>query len=261
MLGTLKSFFKKKENTKDIVPEDYHPELNSNPNFLTEPEKIRSLLKDIEEASPLCSIIIEGTEEQFSSSILDVQIENNQIILDELFPKHGNALLLTKNHLKLSSIFNGIRLAFKLSDIEAGSSRGIAYYKSAIPDKVYYPQRRSSPRIQITTFNIPFSGISSRTKVTIGGSIFDLSRGGIGISTPNNRARFQRGDLVKSCRITIDKQSITFDLSVRFIKTSKQGAGQTLIGGCFENLSSKNRNTLERFVTTLEREEIRNRKD
>jgi len=261
MLGTLKSFFKKKDNTKDIEPEDYHPELNSNPNFLTEPEKIRSLLKDIEEASPLCTIIIEGSEEQFSSSILDVQIENNQIILDELFPKHGNGLLLTKNHLKLSSIFNGIRLAFKLSNIEAGSSRGIAYYKSAIPNKVYYPQRRSSPRIQITTFNIPFSGISSRTKVTIGGSIFDLSRGGIGISTPNNRARFQRGDLVKNCHITIDKQSIAFDLSVRFIKTSKQGAGQTLIGGCFENLSSKNRNTLERFVTTLEREEIRNRKE
>jgi len=261
MLGTLKTFFTKKENKEDLVSDLYDPEPSSNPNFLTDQRKIQTLLKEIEEASPLCTIIIEGTTEQFSSSLLDIQLESNQIILDELLPKHGNALLLANTNLKLSTIYNGIRLAFKLSDIQPGCSRGIAYYKSAIPDRIYYPQRRVSPRIQITTLNILFSGVSGRTKATIGGSIFDLSRNGIGISSPNNIARIQRGDSIKNCRISLDDQAINFDLIVRFVKTSSKGAGKTLIGGHFENLSSKGRNKLERFITSLEREEIRNRKE
>lgn len=261
MLGTLKSFFTKKEVIADSDSEFYDPELKSNPNFLTDPYKIKSLLKEIEAASPLCTIIIESTDEQFSSSILDIQVENNQIILDELLPAHGNKLLLTENKLKLSTIYNGIRLAFNLSNITPGSSRGIAYYKTTIPDRIYYPQRRGSPRIQITSLSILFSGISARTKATVGGSIFDLSREGIGINAPNNIARLQRGDVLKNCRISIDNQTIDFDLSIRFVKTSNQGAGKTLVGGYFENLPSKNRNKLERFIATLEREEIRNRKE
>ena len=178
-----------------------------------------------------------------------------------MLPAHGNKLLLTENKLKLSTIYNGIRLAFNLSNITPGSSRGIAYYKTTIPDRIYYPQRRGSPRIQITSLSILFSGISARTKATVGGSIFDLSREGIGINAPNNIARLQRGDVLKNCRISIDNQTIDFDLSIRFVKTSNQGAGKTLVGGYFENLPSKNRNKLERFIATLEREEIRNRKE
>lgn len=258
MLGTLKDFFKKKE--EPTISDIYEPEPASNPNFLTDPNKINSLLKDIEQESPLCTISIEGITEEFSSSILDVQLDNKQIILDELFPKHGNKLLINKK-IKLSTIHNGIRLALMLSDITDGSSRGIIYYKSAIPSRIYYPQRRTIPRIQLTVLNIPFSGVSSRTKSSVGGHIFDLSRGGIGIVIPNNRARIQRGDSIKNCRITLDDHSINFDLAIRFIKTTNQETGKTQIGGYFDNITSKGQNKLEHFVATLEREEIRKRKE
>ena len=58
MLGTLKDFFKKKE--EPTTSDTYDPQPATNPNFLTDPDKIKSLLKDIEQASPLCTIIIEG---------------------------------------------------------------------------------------------------------------------------------------------------------------------------------------------------------
>ncbi len=261
MLGTLKTLFKKEQIILPPPSEDYDPEPSSNPNFLTDQKKIEQLLKDIEQASPLCTIIFENTAKKFSSSILDVQIENNQIILDELLPSHGNNLMMNSNKLKLSTIYKGIHLAFKLESIQIGSSRGMAYYKTAIPERIYYPQRRSSPRIQITSLNIPFSAISQRTQTSIGGLIFDLSRSGVGITSPNNIARFQRGDLLKNCNITLDEQSISFDLIVRFVKTSNQGSRKTLVGGYFENIQSKSRNKIERFVAAIEREEIRNRKE
>ena len=257
MLGTIKDFFKKKE--KPTASDAYDPKLATNPNFLTDPDQIISLLKDIEQASPLCNIHIEGITEEFGSSILDVQLDNKQIILDELFPKYGNNLITDKK-IKLSTTHNGIRLALMLSDITTGSSRGIAYYKSAIPNRIYYPQRRTTPRIQLNTLNIQFSGISDRTKSSVGGHIFDLSREGIGIVIPNNRTRIQRGDLIKNCRVKLDDHAINFDLAIRFVKTNQE-TGKTQIGGYFENTTSTDQNKLEYFVAALDREEIRKRKE
>ena len=258
MLRTIKDFFKKKEAPSSS--DTYDPKHATNPNFLTDPDQIISLLKDIEQASPLCNIHIEGITEEFGSSILDVQFDNKQIILDELFPKYGNNLITDKK-IKLSTIHNGIRLTLMLSDITSGSSRGIVYYKSAIPNRIYYPQRRTTPRIQLSALNIQFSGVSDRTKSSVGGHIFDLSRRGIGIAIPNNRARIQLSDAIKNCRITLDDHSINFDLTIRFVKTTNQKTGKTQIGGYFDNLTSKSQNKLEHFVATLEREEIRKRKE
>jgi len=262
MIGTLKTLFKKEEITlPSVEQEEYQHEPSANPNFLTDRKKIEQLLKNIEEDSPLCTIIFENSNEKYSSSILEVQLENNQIILDELFPSYGNHLMVKEPKLKLSTIHKGINLAFQLKNIDTGSSGGIVYYKSNIPDRIYYPQRRSSPRMQITLLNIPFSGISQRTQTSMGGLVFDLSRNGVGITSPNNNARFQRGDLLRDCSITLNKQTIYFDLIVRFVKKSNQGTRKTQVGGYFENIDSQNRNKIERFVAATEREEIRNRKD
>ena len=255
MLEKLKNFFKKKQK-----PGTYDSDPATNPNFLTDPDKIISLLQDIEHASPLCNINIEGITEEFGSSILDVQINNKQIILDELSPKHGNELLIDKK-IKLSTIHNGIRLALMLSDIKIGSSHGIAYYKSAIPNRIYYPQRRTIPRMQLDAVDTLFSGVSNRTNSSVVGRVFDLSINGIGIVIPNNRTRIQRGDLIKNCRITLDNHAINFDLATRFVKTINQESGKTQIGGYFENITSTDQNKLEYFVVTLDREEIRKRKE
>lgn len=256
MLDTLKKIlFNKKETQSSIDPESIE-----NPYFLTEPIKIHKLLKAIENASPLCTITINGITEEFSSSILDIQLENMQIILDELSPKHGHELLINQNKLKLSTIYNGIHLAFNLSGIKTGSSQGIAYYKANLPNRIYYPQRRTSPRTSINYNNISFSGIASRNQSTVGGKIYDISREGVGVIVSNNKARFKRGDSINNCKMTIDGHTVTFDLSVRIVKKYNQSGDKIQIGCYFENLSSLNRNKLEHFVASLEREEIRTRK-
>lgn len=231
----------------------------SNPNFLFDSYKIAKLLTTIENNSLLCTITFTGTDEEFSSSILDVQTKNQLIVLDELIPKHGNELLVKKGSLNLSTLFNGIHLAFKLSDIMAHTSQSIIYYKAPFPNKVYYPQRRDSPRIQIDSLNIPFSGLSSKNRSPVDGYILDLSRKGIAISMQNNRARIQRGHILEDCKITVDGYTITFNLNICFVKSIS--VGRKLIGGNFQNISPKKMNKLEHFITSLEREDIRKRND
>ncbi len=256
MLGTLKNIFSKKKALNSAA-ETNEFGLASNPDFLSDPNKIAKLLTDIENNSPTCTISFTDINEQFSSSILDVQVKNQLIILDELIPKHGNELLTKKCHLKLSTFFNDIHLAFNLNDIVADTSRGIAYYKTPFPNKIYYPQRRNSPRIQINSLNIPFSGLSSKTGTSVDGYILNLSRSGIALSMQNNRARIQPGHILKDCKITLDDHPVTFDLNVRFVKSIS--AGRKLIGGKFENIAPKKRSKLEHFITSLEQEEIRKR--
>lgn len=262
MLKTLKKLLgAEQNNTQSDKEAIYRPNLPTNPNFVTEPHKIAKLLQDIEATSPLCTITFEGLKEEFSSSILTVNSLENQLILDELLPDRGNAILHRTKSLKLSTHFNGIHLAFKLDNIRQGSSQGMAYYKAGFPERIYYPQRRKAPRIEITSIYIPFAGIASKNNISIGGSVFDISRSGIGIKLPDNRSRIQRGDVIKKCSITLeDDYCLEFDLAVRFVKRAGAGNPQTNIGGHFENLSSKSQNKLSYFIASLERQEIRKQK-
>ncbi|QPK61914.1 flagellar brake protein [Methylomonas sp. LL1] len=258
MFNKLKRLFAKEETvqtTEDQV--DLSP--FENPNFITDPEKIVNLLTEIEAVSPLCTIQINDVAD-YNSSILGIKADKNLIILDELIPKEGNAELQKTKSLKLSTFHKGIHLSFNLSEIEMGYSRGITYYKAALPDRIFYPQRRRSPRIEISSIDIAFSGVSERTGISVTGYLFDLSRGGAGIDLPVNRARIQRGDKIKNCKISFDDYQMDFDLSVRFVKPASINSSKVQMGGFFENLSSKSQSKLSYFITSLERVEIRKQK-
>lgn len=271
MFKKIKNIFSKSESEDEIDADDdlffldRRPRIESsgadNPNFLTNYKQIIGLLTELEAGSPLCTVQVEGGNEEYSSSILAVQPDKNAIILDELNPVEGNASLQQRKALKLFAFHKGIHLSFKLKDIEAGHSRGITYYKAPLPDRIYYPQRRRSPRIPVTTVDIQFHGIAQRTGLSVAGYVFDLSRDGAGIDIPANRARLQRGDTIKSCQISFQNYVMDFDFSVRFVKPVGAGASKAQIGGIFENLSAKSQAKLAHFVAELEREEIRRRKD
>lgn len=259
MFSKLKHWFGK-EDADSVNQEDDDLDFLENPNFITEPNKIIKLLSDLEAMSPLCSIQIEGEEEDCNSSILGIKPDKNLIIIDELTPKNANARLQSVKTLKLSTYHKGVHLSFTLSNIETGQSRGITYYKAALPPRVFYPQRRRSPRVEISTQDIAFSGSSERTGISVNGYLFDLSRGGAGIEFAQNRARVQRGDRIKNCQIIFDDYTMNFDLSVRFVKQNPPGSQRTQIGGLFENLTNKSQSKLSYFVASLERIEIRKQK-
>ncbi|MGR8932402.1 MAG: flagellar brake protein [Gammaproteobacteria bacterium] len=259
MFNKLKSLFTKEET--DLADEDQDDlAFLENPNFITDRPRIVNLLSEIESQSPLCTVKIDGESEDCSSSILSINREKDLIILDELVPKEANTRLQNVKSLKLSTYHKGIHLSFNLSDIETGYSRGITYYKSAIPHRVFYPQRRRAPRIEISAINIAFSGVSERTGLSVNGFLFDLSRGGAGIDLPQNRARIQRGDKIKNCQIVFDDYTMDFELSVRFVKQPTANSTRVQIGGHFEKLTNKCQTKLSYFITSLERVEIRKQK-
>jgi len=259
MLKKLKSLFAREDTTENNEDDD-ELSLFENPNFITDADRIIGLLSEIEASSPLCTIKIDGFDAEYNSSILGIKADKNLIVLDELIPKDGNTTLQNVKSIKLSTFHKGIHLSFALSKIEVGYSKGILYYKATLPERIFYPQRRRSPRIEISSIDIAFSGVSERTGLSVHGYLFDLSRGGAGIDLPVNRARIQRGDKIKNCQIDLDDYLMDFDFSVRFSKPSATNPSKVQIGGFFEKLSNKSHTKLSHFITSLERVEIRKQK-
>lgn len=232
-----------------------------NPSFLTEPNKIIRVLREIKADSLLCSIEINGSRGSYNSSILSVKTNPNSIILDELIPADGNALLQEKKALKLSTFHQGVHLAFNLTQIETGISNGITYYKAPLPKQIFYPQQRKSPRIKTNSALIPFSGVVQGGNL-VRGHLFDLSHDGacIHINLPANIDKIQHGDKIKKCQINFDNFTINFEFTVYLAKSIK-GSSKMYIGGAFENLSSKSQAKLADYITALELNNIRKRKD
>lgn len=261
MLSAIRKIFSGHDDATATA--DFHSEpILDNPNFITHPARIVNLLQQVMEAPPLCSVSVIGANEIFSTSILDVQPEKDLIILDRLVPASGNSLLISHRTLKLSAYLNGIPLTFNLTGIAAGGSQTSVFYNARLPEKIYYPQRRSAPRIAINSTPIGFRGTSSETRMTISGTVFDFSRGGIGVNFSNDRGLIQRGDTLTDCLIMLpDSYSLSFDLSVRFVKKASLSSRQKQIGGNFTALLPQDRKRLERYISTLEREQIRKRKN
>ena len=170
-------------------------------------------------------------------------------------------MLQEKKALKLSTFHQGLQLAFNLSYIKAGISGGVTYYKAPLPERVFYPQRRKSPRVKISSIAISFTGIAQGGAL-VKGYISDLSQDGasININFPANKDPIERGDKIKSCQIIFEKFTLNFDFIVHIVKRTT-GSSKLQMGGSFENLSKKNQTKLADFITSVERIELRKRKD
>lgn len=260
MITSIKRLFSKKNTAEsEDIP---NQKKDSNPNFITDPAKIIHLLKDIESETAFCTITLSHSDETYTSHITAVQENKKLILLDSLLPSLGNSLLEQCQTLKLTTYLNNIHLAITLTNVQVNKSGG-SYFSAPLPERIYYPQRRKSPRIGITTFNLKFQGISRRTQLTVGGILYDLSRQGIGVIINASKTRVQRGDELTNCILTLpNKKTIHFDLLIRSTKPYSNSRTKFLIGGHFILIkSNKEQSHLEQFFALAERSAIRKQKD
>lgn len=230
---------------------------DENPNFLIDRERIQKILTEIEASSPFCTIQLEGVKDAYTSSLIKLQLDKKLIILDELLPKDGNIKLQRQKALKFSAYHKGIYLSFFCDDVEVGISNGINYYKCAIPNRIYYPQRRTAPRLEVARLGVNFCGIMQKSGISVSGYVFDLSRGGAGINLPANKGKLQRSDKLKNCQIMLDDYTMDFEFDVRFVKPIVPGVPKMQLGGLFDKLTPKSQAKLSHYLSALERTEIR----
>lgn len=256
MFGALRKVFIQDTDQSDTTTSD-----QDNPSFITDTAKIIKLLQQIIDSPPLCTATIQNSHKTFFTSILEVQHEKGLVIFDELTPTSGNNLLSQSGTLKLSTYINGVHLTFNLKEITWEQSSNQIVYKALIPKNIYYPQRRSSPRILTDTTTINFQGTSRDTGLLVKGHVLDISRSGLCLAFSKNGNNIANGDKLTKCLIQLpDESTFSFDLSVRSIRKNSHSSLQTQIGGFFNGLAPQNQSKLDRYICALERQQIRKRK-
>jgi len=257
MLGSLRKVFIEDTNQSDLTVAE-----QTNPSFIVEPSKIIKLLQQIIESPPLCTVTLPNYNKTFFTSILEIQQQKGLLLFDRLTPPSGNHLLSQCGVLKLSTFINGVHLTFQLKEIIPDHSINTTFYKAQLPDSIYYPQRRSSPRIEMDINTIPFQGTSRDTGLLIKSYVLDISRTGLCIDISKIGNTIQSGDKLTNCLIQLPgTNTLEFDLSLRSIRKSKFNISQKQIGGFFNSLSMQKQNKLDRTICALERQQIRKRKN
>lgn len=255
MLKSLRSFF------RGADPEIDAPE-ETNPSFITNPKTILKLLEQIITAPPLSTVKLPNSEQVFYTSVLDVQPENQRLLFDKLNPPSGNTLLSECSVLKLSTAMNGMSLTFSLKDIVPSGAGSRLVYQAALPESIYCPQRRSSPRIRLDSTRLEIQGVSEATGLRVGGYAVDISRSGACITFSRQGAPVNPGDKLKNCQLKLPNDNVlVFDFSARSVRKTTNLSMRREIGGFFSGLSAQGQNRLDRYLCALERQQIRKQKN
>ena len=136
------------------------------------------MLTRLMEKRDLLTISIEGSQEKFTSTIIEVDVKAGQVHLDELMPRLGNKLMVDKCRFQVSGRLDGINIDFNMSLVDTLRHGGIVDYVVSIPKAVNYWQRRDSHRVRLPMTPSFRATLVSRDNVVAEGLLRDISHGG-----------------------------------------------------------------------------------
>jgi len=223
---------------------------------ITNKERITTLLARIKEARGSVLIHFAKNNNQFSSAILEINPDNLTIVFDEFVPKEGHDTLLKLKQFNVTARIEGVSIHFKSELKAVNTDNEISSYTTQYPIRILYEQRRKAFRVPVSkNTEIPVT-ISTETDRVYEAYLVDLSSEGIGAYIETNDEFTEYGKKY-FCKIHLPNGSfISSELELRYIKPDER-IEKLQIGCKFINLTTPQRNLLERFIMTLQREAIK----
>lgn len=131
----------------------------------------------------LLTVLIPGNPERHTSCILGV--DAGHVLMDELLPATGHALLLAERRLRVSGRLEGIEIRFTATLDRVEDEDGAITYRVALPAHLEYRQRRLDYRAHIPMMRrLRVVLDRGEDADVIEGLVHDLSKGGAGILLP-----------------------------------------------------------------------------
>jgi len=225
---------------------------------ITRPQRIAALLARTLEQRNLLTVAISGSDEVYSSAVLELVSDRGYLVLDELKPDSGQAHAEPGRRIHISTRVDGLGLAFESSIGQVSSAGGIPYYKVALPQIVYYHQRRSHHRATVPLARALSVHLIVRSARVITGELRDISCGGLSIRIdPGAPEQLHRGDVVPRCIVPVGTdERICAALEICY--ADRWGALQRpRIGGRFLDIDARTERALAAFVAALDRTQAR----
>ena len=122
----------------------------SSSELIKHPASIVRLLEQLSRRYTPLTIQIVGYDNVFTSCALDVI--KPYLLLDELMPSSGHALLIREGKINVTGKLDGIEINFQTTLHQVDDKDKLLTYHMHLPEKIEYRQRRQDYRV-----NIPMS--------------------------------------------------------------------------------------------------------
>ncbi len=226
-----------------------------NPHFITEREQIIEMLQAVQEDKIVISLYFADQPGKGYASSLTKVCEGG-VLLDRVCNEAGHAQLLQKKRFKALAKYEEVSVTFDCILTGVCKENGSVQYKIVLPEKIYFPQKRTVFRVKTQLFKLPIhikaeGGVDSVPEVVVG-RVEDISMGGIGF-TLEPSIYVRKNDVLRFCVLRLgEDKHINFDLEVRNVKSLADGR-LLRVGGRFVNLSRKTAKLIRSEVIRLER--------
>lgn len=224
--------------------------------LITDMARVARLLDRLAKHHSLLTIVIPGQSEAFTSSV--VEVAEPHVLLDELLPNSGHALLLAQKKLQATGKLEGIDIRF-VAELEAFDEQdGMVTYRVRLPARLEYRQRRSDFRAHIPISSVIRVVMVDDREHIFEGELYDISRGGAGIILPFDESVLEPGRWYY-CAIELPGSSWLFcDIEQRHWK-DLHAPGKHLAGTRFADLTPMQMRLVGRCISELQREQMKRR--
>lgn len=224
---------------------------------ITSAARIAAILRPLQRARSVFSVAIPGAKRLYNSSLLEVDAEGG-LLLDELHPAGGNALLAPGSRIGLTARRDGMEVRLILDIADIGHEGGSAVYRTPYPTRLRYRQRRKAFRAPVS----PAQAIRVEIAEADGGQavygeLHDISAEGMCVRLPAKAQLPEAGTAPYLATITLpDNKRV--QSRFRVLHSLPHAASRTLqVGGHFEAVDKVTARAIERFVLELQREHRR----
>lgn len=220
--------------------------------------RIAAILRPLQRQHSIVSVAIPGAQRLYNSTLLAVDADSGQLLLDQLHPPEGHALLSPGSRVGITARREGteVRLILDITDI--GREGGSAFYRAPFPASVRYRQRRKAYRATVSAaLSIRVEIADASGEHAICGELHDISAEGMCVRLPAKSALpDEQSEAFIATLILPGKKRV--QSRFRVLHTLPHEASRTLqVGGHFEAVDKATARAIERFVLELQREHRR----
>lgn len=229
---------------------------------VTNPEYIASVLRRLQEAHTLLTVVVPGDNQAYLSVMLELHPADGYLLLDELNSAAGNLGLLQARRFSVHAQLNGVDINFTTELQSAGHHVQAGYYRVKLPGSMRYRQRRASYRARISLAHVVPVLLTREDGTTLNGELIDISTGGIGTHHKNAAPeKLHQGGVWDECLIRLPGHAddIRSPLEICFAGEDRR-SHKLRVGGKFLNLAPAQIKVIENFVAAIEREWLKKKR-
>jgi c-di-GMP-binding flagellar brake protein YcgR len=222
--------------------------------------EIVALLRQISEKNQLIRMLVKGEADVCVTTILEVDLDNDRIILDRSVNGEQNQRIVAAPRVSCETTLDKIRILFKAGGLRDTTFDGRAALCADIPATLIRLQRREYYRMATPVSNPVHALIPMPAALGGGSHVFplaDISCGGIAILDNKLLLGNEVGQTFEGCRIELPEIGpVTTSLQVRNLLdlTLLNSKTNRRLGCKFVDISRGDMANVQRYITRLERE-------